>query len=191
MYYRFEGKHKIATQYAATSGNFINVAASVADIHQISHAADLMETLCPVRDELQTAKKCSRMNVSSHQHAQYLTALGIDRTSVVRTTKHATMGGFHFKAGLYAIMPTRENNLPVFGLIVELLTLEKSLILIVQEQETLYYDELYGAYPVRPRTNDVTRAIFSSSLPSMDTISPWRRSDVPDLKYLSCRTVIN
>ncbi|KAE8739307.1 hypothetical protein FOCC_FOCC015197 [Frankliniella occidentalis] len=189
---RFEAKHKIASQYASTSGNFINVASSVADIHQISHAADLKEIVCPVREELKTLSKSSKMTVSRHPYCQQLEALGLDRSCVVLLPEHAMMGGFHFKADLYVVMPTRENDLPVFGLIKEVVVWENRVIIMVEEQKTLNYNELFGAFACQPRSNnEERRAIFTSSLPSKQSLSAWRRPDVPGLQYLSCRTVIN
>ncbi|KAK3932659.1 Superoxide dismutase [Mn/Fe] [Frankliniella fusca] len=177
----FEGKHKIASQYARTTGNFINVASSVADIHQIAHAADLRETVCPVREELQTSKKFSKITVSSHPHVHLILALGLNRSTVVSLPKHAKMGGFYYSAGLYVIMPTRENDLPNFGLIQDLLVVDNSIILILQEQDTLNYNELFGAYACRPKSNgEVTIAIQTSSLPPRQSLSAWPRNDAPE-----------
>ncbi|KAK3918566.1 Zinc finger and BTB domain-containing protein 11 [Frankliniella fusca] len=189
---RFEAKHKIASQYATTSGNFINIASSVADVHQISHAADFREIDRPLREELQTSKKCVKITVSSYPYYQQLTSLGLDSSCVVSLPKHANVGGFYYKAGIYVVMPTRVNDLPVFGLIVQVVVWENSVILMIQEQETLSYNELFGAYACQPQSNNQeTRAVFTSSLPAMQSISAWPRPNVSGLNYLSCRTVVN
>lgn len=186
---RFEGKHALAKRYASICGNFIDLPVSVGDIHQISHAAEMMDISSAVREEVHTAKRRRMMTASSHENFQALSTLaGIEADSILTSTKRATIGGFDYEKGFYVAMPNRVNGLPVFGRILDVLAFQEEVIVVIEDQSTVLYDETFGAFLVERACNSITRAVYVSSLPSVRPMNQWRRYDCNDLTYLSPRS---
>ena len=158
---------------------------SIADVHQIHHPAEMMDLTCAVRDEVETGK-CVQMTASQSEHFLQLSALGLQGDSVLSWTKVATVGGFYYSQNMYVILPTRRNDMPEFGLIRKVFKYEK-IIIVVEETEVLLYDNVFAAFLVQPREQSLTRAFFTTALPSLQSLSPWKRYDSCNQIFLSPR----
>lgn len=192
IFYRFEAKHAIAARFASICCNFKFLPLTVADIHQISHAADLMDMVETVRDEI----KASRTRVVAAGDSDHFNALreqGLLEDDVLKLAKYVIVGGFEFQKGLYVTLPFNSNDLPMFGCVLATYLQDQpdgqTVLIVTEDWMTTCYDTQFGAYRIEKSKNPSVRAFFTKSLPAQRPMTAWTPYNTSSL-YLSPRTVL-
>lgn len=168
-----EGKHAIAKRYAAICCNFTNLPVTFAELHQINHAAELMEIVCPVKEDA-TITRGTMTAAGESSYFNELQDLGFESTDVLTEVSEITVGGFGYEVGLFVSLPFKNNELPVFGRISSVfITNSSEAYLMLEDIKCTMYDKQFGAYLIEREENPTYRGFDLSKLPPDRPMTLW------------------
>lgn len=151
---RLEAKHNPLKQWARTCYNYKNIAKTLASKHQTEQAyknlgKQAMDSTS-IEIQSQTVTLASLLD-----HADIISNLvGCPLDTELIVCKTVIVNGYMYRCNVMILIDWKD-DLPVFAKVVQIVSHESELHLILQPWDTLYFDDHYQAYAVKEkRTNE-------------------------------------
>lgn len=187
---RFEGKHHTFKKYAAVCCNFKNIPktmARIAQTHQCSYWSCGL-----IKDNRIASSNGEITRVEETLSEQFLLSKGLASSDSVFSAKHVEFNGSEFRVGSYVAISDgllSQENLPVFGEIVEILTniFPNTIYFTIKQNTTLWYEKKLHAYCLKTEDALLTKEI--RELADFRGYSVWTNF-TDEHKYISIRNLI-
>jgi len=144
---RYESNHYPFKKIAGVSSNFKNIAKTLANRNQLVLSQQLKKKNWFSKNIDITNEDLTKFsNVPYAQTFSEKVETFPDDTSIV-LSKSITMNGITYKVGTWVFL--ENNELPHFGYIIEIFSIEKRSFLVCYTYDTLYYCEKFHSYVVK------------------------------------------
>jgi len=165
---RYEGRHKLFSQYGAVCCNFINPPKSMAQMHQMSTlAGHLNGTL---RQEDMEVSGSIEVLVEATDHQVMLIASGLHAETEVEVVDSVKIAGDEYRPGNFVLTDAAQ---PTFAIIQRVYVRGKDVYFIVQPWSTLGFVDRFCAYEVIPVAVLAPLIRQHKDLGSHRSFAPW------------------